>query len=80
MYLVQNVKGRSGIRIHSGNVAGRKDLGLRTHFAGCIAFGKFEGVMHGQRAVMATGQAIHEIEKFLDYKDFTLIIIGEFHE
>lgn len=78
MYLVQNVKGRSGIRIHSGNVAGDKDLGLRTDFKGCIAFGSSIGVMYGQKAVLNTAYSIREIEKYLNYEPFILVILGDF--
>lgn len=80
MYLAQGVKGRSGIRIHAGNVAGRKDLGLRSDFAGCIAFGTSRGKLYGQHAVMNTAHSIYLIEKYLDYKDFTLKILGDFDE
>ena len=78
MYLIQNVKGRSGIRIHSGNVAGDKDLGLKTDFQGCIAFGSSTGIMHGQKAVLNTAYSIREIEKYLNYEPFTLAILGDF--
>lgn len=80
MYLVQDVKGRSGIRIHSGNLAGNKDKGMRADFSGCIGFGTSKGIMNGQQAVFNTACAIREIEKFLNYEDFNLIILGEFNE
>lgn len=80
MYLVQGVEGRSGIRIHGGNVAGNVEAGLRSDFMGCIAFGSSTGKLHGQRAVLGTNVVIRKIEKFLDYQDFILIIIGDFDE
>lgn len=80
MYLVQEVKGRSGIRIHAGNVAGRVDMGMKSDFKGCITFGTSRGKLYGQQAVLNTSNSIYLIEKFLDYKDFILNITGEFHE
>ena len=63
-YEVTNVKGRSGIRIHSANFA--------YQVLGCIALGEKNGVMDKKRGVFSSVSAIRRFEKLLDKQDFIL--------
>lgn len=63
-YEVTNVKGRSGIRIHSANFA--------CQVLGCIALGEKNGVMDGKRGVFSSVSAVRRFEKLLDGQDFNL--------
>lgn len=76
MYIVQNVKGRSGIRIHKGNVAGDISLGLRSDFKGCIGLGSGMAVSAGgQKMITHSAAAINTFEDLLDYESFELTIL-----
>lgn len=80
LYLVKNVAGRSGIRLHSGSFAGRVDLGYRCHLLGCISLGKgFYGgpgtnsqlLLHTSRVTMS------RFEKWAGGEKLLLTIAGE---
>lgn len=51
-FYIHEVKGRSGILIHSGNFAGDIEKGYRTHSQGCILVGKYFGYLENQLAVL----------------------------
>ncbi len=74
VYHVTEVEGRSSILIHSGNFAGDKSLGLRTHSQGCILVGKYTGILEGQRAVLASRITLRRLLDFCGGQDFTLRI------
>lgn len=74
MYLVHKVPNRSGIRIHSGNFAGDRSLGLRYHSYGCILPGKYKGIMLGQKAVYCSRFAVADLEKILAPHNYQLTI------
>ena len=78
LYLVQNVVGRSGIRIHAGNVAGMRDRGLKSDFHGCIGLGMRRGVVFGQPAILSSAIAVRKLLDITQKEDFKLIIEGEF--
>ena len=75
MYLVRNVEGRSGIRIHPANYMGDKTKGLRTHLYGCIALSKKVGWMDGQKALILSRPAVTALERWGKKESFTLEII-----
>ena len=75
LYLVGKVAGRTGIRIHSANLAGNKDLGFKCQLNGCIAIGEKLGTIDGQKAVLLSVSAVRKLESFLEKKSFTLEII-----
>ena len=56
-----DVPGRTAVQIHRGNVAGDESLGFRSHSHGCILLGLKPGELYGQRAVMASTAAIHQL-------------------
>lgn len=74
MYLVSDVRGRSGIRIHAANYMGDSRRGLRCHLNGCIALGKRFGSMDGQAAILNSRTAVQELEKWGGGKSFQLEI------
>jgi len=63
-YEVTGVKGRAGIRIHSGN--------FPRQFLGCIGLGLSVGVMDGQRGVFSSQTAIRLFESQLNKQSFIL--------
>jgi hypothetical protein len=78
VYWILEVEGRTYILIHSGNWAGREDLGYKTHTSGCILFGKYRGELQGQRAVLASRPALRQFIDTMGNEPFKLIIIEEF--
>lgn len=78
MYLVRNVKGRSGIRIHAGNVAGMRDRGLKSDFQGCIGLGMRRGTVFGQPAILSSAIAVRKLVEITQGQDFLLTVQGEF--
>lgn len=74
MYLIEAPYGRTGIRIHSANLAGDVKLGFRAQLNGCIALGKRIGVLDGQAAVLSSAPAVYELERLLGGQTFTLEI------
>lgn len=74
VYHVQNVPGRSYILFHSGNYAGDRSKGLKTHSAGCILYGKGRGWLGGQKAVLNSRIAKSEFQRLMNNEPFKLII------
>ncbi len=75
VWILEDVKGRTYILIHKGNVAGDRALGYRTHSNGCILLGVKFATIYGQLAVSNSAKALRECHKALDGLDeFTLII------
>jgi len=74
VYLVKNVKGRSWILNHSGNLAGDKAKGYRTHSLGCILLGKYFGKLNGQRAAMCSRPVVRAFRNLMGDKPFVLEI------
>jgi len=73
-YLVQNVPDRDGIRFHSANLVGDRSAGFRSQVDGCITLGLVLGEIRGQKAVLASKDAIAQFESLLDKKPFILEI------
>jgi hypothetical protein len=78
IYWVTNVPNRSWILIHSGNFAGDKSKGYRTHVQGCILLGQKHGFLYGQRAVLNSRITVTKFMNIMDYKKFKLHIVGGF--
>ena len=76
MYMLMDVPGRSGIRIHSGNWAGSKNLGFRTNVLGCIMFGKAKGELMAQKAILISRPAVRAFENFMNHDGFELEIVN----
>lgn len=74
IYWVTDVAGRSWILIHSGNYAGRVDLGFRSHVEGCILLGMNHGSIQGQRAVLNSRRAVRGFYEETGGEDLLLSI------
>lgn len=66
VFWLQDVPGRSGILIHSGNVV--------AHTRGCLIIGKRRGTLAGQPAVLNSRTALLELAALTGQNDFHLTI------
>lgn len=66
MYLLEGVPERSGVRIHSANLARQLN--------GCIALGLKLGTIEGTKAVLLSQPAVRQLEEYLQGKPFLLEI------
>ena len=73
-YRLQNVPGRSGILIHSGNLAGNTEKGFCSDVEGCILLGLSKGDFNGQKGLLRSRDAVESFEEELERQAFTLII------
>lgn len=67
VYHLRNVKGRSGILIHNGN--------LPSHTKGCILLGMREGFLGGMKAVLNSKSAMSDFVRIMNKEPFTLRVI-----
>src|SRR5690606_21670083 len=74
MYLVDRVRGRSGIRIHSANFMGDASKGHKCQLNGCIAPGMKIGWIDKQKAVFSSMTATRELQEALQGAPFLLEI------
>ena len=74
IYWVREVPNRTYILIHSGNYAGDKSKGLKSHVMGCILLGKKSGRLGGQAAVLNSRIAVRNFMEELEYEPFKLRI------
>lgn len=74
-YWLKDVPDRSGILIHSGNFAGDRLKGLRSHSWGCILLGRAVGRLAGQRALVSSRAAIYSFNEAMRHQPGTLRII-----
>lgn len=72
-YEIMNVRGRGGIRIHSGNFAGHYNK-YRSHSQGCPLFGVKLGIIKDQLAVLSSKIAVWQFEKTFNKETFLLRI------
>lgn len=75
MYLVDQVKDRSGIRIHPANLMGDTRKGLKSHLLGCITLGERRGTIKGQQAVLVSRPAVSKLESYMAGEPFELEIV-----
>lgn len=78
IYWVRKVPDRTYILIHSGNYAGDKSKGLKTHVMGCILLGKTHGFLGGQRAVLNSRLTVRKFMREMNYQPFQLNILESF--
>lgn len=74
VYWVRHVPNRTYILIHSGNYAGDKSKGFKSHVMGCILLGKKSGFLGGQVAVLNSRVAVREFMNEMNYEPFKLRI------
>jgi len=77
VYTVVNVKGRSYIRIHWGNLAGDEQKKYRSHSEGCILLGDRVGRLYDQKAVLLSKITVFKFMDYMNREPFKLHIIGE---
>lgn len=80
LYLVGPVDGRTGIRIHSANLAGDSTKGFVKQLNGCIALGKTQGEIKEQDAILRSKEAVEEFHELLKGESFILEIKDETKE
>lgn len=78
VYWVLEVKGRSYIYIHSGNLAGNIDLGYKTNSSGCLLLGEKFGYLIGQRAVLNSNITVKNFMDHMNNKPFILHVMKAF--
>lgn len=78
IYWVRKVPNRTYILIHSGNYAGDKEQGLKSHVMGCILLGKHHGFLGGQRAVLNSRITVRAFMRNMEYQKFKLHVQEEF--
>jgi len=74
VYWVRKVPNRTYILIHSGNYAGDKSKGFKSHVMGCILLGKKSGYLGGQVAILNSRIMVRAFMEELDYEPFMLRI------
>ena len=74
VYHILDVPNRSYILIHSGNFAGDRTKGYRSHTYGCILVGDRFGYLCGQRAVLNSRLTLCRLKNYLSYRPFILRI------
>jgi len=74
VYHVSEVPDRSGILVHSGNLAGDVAKGHQSASRGCLLPGLRVGRLSGQLAVLQSKAAMRRLHKFTGKKTFTLEI------
>jgi len=74
VYWVRKVPNRTYILIHSGNYAGDKSKGFKTHVMGCILLGKESGTLSGQVAVLNSRITVRNFMRHMGYESFRLRI------
>lgn len=73
-YHVTGVPGRTDVEIHSANWMGDKAKGLRCELLGCISLGLDVGNLAGQKALLHSGDAVHELTRRMNGESFRLSI------
>lgn len=74
VYLLKDVPGRSGILIHSGNLAGDVFKGWHSHSEGCILLGEYDGFLGKQRAVLNSRETVRLLAEATRGESFILEI------
>lgn len=74
VYWLRRVPDRTYILMHSGNYAGDKSKGFKTHVAGCILLGKKSGFLGGQVAVLNSRTTVRSFARHMEYEPFRLRI------
>jgi len=73
-YRFRDVKGRTGVLIHSANLMGDKLKGYIAQLEGCVALGEYIGYINKQKAILVSRPAVSAFEALMQYKPFMLEI------
>ena len=79
VYLISPIKGRTGILIHKGNLAGDASKEFHTHSQGCILLGSHYGHLQNpkgkmQKAILNSISTLRHFHEFMDGENFKLIV------
>lgn len=74
-YWIKDVPDRSGILVHSGNWAGDRLKGLKSHSWGCILLGQSVGTLGGQRALISSRPAVYAFNEAMRHGPGKLTIM-----
>jgi hypothetical protein len=74
VYLLEKVKDRSAILMHSGTYAGDTKKNWKSNVLGCLEFGFKVVVLNGQRGVINSRSTRDTFQKLLNGEDFRLTI------
>lgn len=69
-YLIHPVEKRSGIRVHSANVA--------SQIQGCIALGEARGWIDGHKAILLSAPAIRRFESYMNREPFEMEVVNAY--
>jgi len=75
-YWVTKVPNRGYILMHSGNYAGDKSKGFKTHVEGCILLGAKHGWLGKQKAILSSRIKVRAFMNHMKDEEFKLIVIG----
>ncbi len=73
-YHIIGIDNRTWILTHSGNLAGDRKKGYRSHSYGCILLGKYFGILGKQTAVLVSKTTLNKFIRFMGGKNFRLKI------
>lgn len=76
-YLLQDVPGRTDIRIHSANYFADKTSGLLSEVEGCIGLGEIKARCGKQDMLLKSRQAVETFEMVMRGKEFYLTITDD---
>lgn len=74
LYHIQDVPGRTAVKIHWGNWAGDTKKGLKSDVLGCQLQGLGRAVMDGQKALVHTRDAVSQFKEEMNNQPFKLIV------
>lgn len=74
-YLLLDVAGRAGIRIHPANLMGDVRKKYRSQLNGCISLGERLGWIDGQKAVLLSAPAVRNFMTALGGQPFELEVV-----
>lgn len=78
-YLIKDMSGRTGIRIHSANYMGDKSKGFLSELKGCISLGCGIGFYKNQICLTESKLAIEKFENKLNFNKFILNIKSSYN-
>ncbi len=78
VYKLRDVRGRTDILFHAGNVAGDESLGFKTNTEGCILLAEQSGFLGTQHGILGSRKAIQEFHQHAGGADLELLIIQRY--
>jgi hypothetical protein len=73
-YHFQDVKGRTWVLTHWGNLAGDREKGFKSHTHGCVLLGSRMGRLYGQLAVLYSKPTFNEFMRVMNKQDIEMTV------